>query len=257
MENAMPIPKVLHQTWKSKELPASFAAFRQTWQRHHPDWSFPLYDDADCRRLVVEHYPELVALYDNYPTNVQRADLFRYLVVHRYGGVYADVDMECLRPIAPLLVDRACVFGVEARFGEALRRKLKYRKPYQVANCIFAAVPRHPLLTTLLARLPRDLKSDGDPEAMVEESTGPRLLTRVFQDACERLPDVTLLPQINWLPPMRPAYPNWPPFNWQMYCRHHFAGTWKSARSDARPWLVRWRERWYLPWPWPRATCEA
>lgn len=31
---------------------------------------------------------------------MERADVFRYLVLWVHGGYYADVDVECLKPIA-------------------------------------------------------------------------------------------------------------------------------------------------------------
>eukprot|EP00959_Pyramimonas_sp_CCMP1952_P373564 7823571-Pyramimonas_sp.AAC.1 len=35
------------------------------------------------------------------PHPVMRADLFRYLIVLRYGGIYTDVDTECMVSLAP------------------------------------------------------------------------------------------------------------------------------------------------------------
>ncbi|MFT5275595.1 MAG: mannosyltransferase OCH1-like enzyme [Saprospiraceae bacterium] len=39
----------------------------------------------------------------DYPYNIQRADAIRYLVVHYYGGVYADMDYECPQAFDPLI----------------------------------------------------------------------------------------------------------------------------------------------------------
>lgn len=246
----MSIPKILHQTWKTEALPPEFSRFRETWRKSHPRWDLRLYDDAACRRLVVDDYPEMVDVYDALPTNIERADLFRYLVVHRFGGVYADLDMESYRSIEPLLAGRLCLFGIEAIFGETLRRRLSYRYPYQVANCIFAAVPGHPFLRLLLDRIRPRLRGIFFDDS-VEDTTGPRFLTRLFQGAREQFPEMMLLPQIHWMPPK--DYPNLFPFNVHMYCRHHFAGTCRSAggTESGNLWR-RFRERWYHPWPWLR-----
>jgi inositol phosphorylceramide mannosyltransferase catalytic subunit len=248
----MAIPKILHQTWKTKDLPVAFERFRQTWLRHHPDWEFVLYDDADCRRLVATHYPALLPRYDCYPTNVQRADLFRYLVVHLHGGVYADLDMECLQPLTPLLENRSCVLGVEATFGDHLRRVRNYRRRYQVGNCIFAAAARHPFFSLLIDRLPKVESHEPLSQTFVEDTTGPGLLTRVFQECRDSFPDVTLLPQIHWLPPRIPGYPNCFPFNIHMYCKHHSVGTWKLQVPDTRSFRQRMLELWHPPLPWLR-----
>ena len=31
---------------------------------------------------------------------MERADFFRYAVIHKFGGVYADIDVGILRPVA-------------------------------------------------------------------------------------------------------------------------------------------------------------
>jgi len=256
----MLIPKVLHQTWKTKELPAPFDAYRRSWQRLHPDWEFPLYDDADCRSFVASSFPQLLALYDGLPTNIQRADVFRYLVVYKLGGVYADVDMECWKCIEPLLEGRACVFATEATFGRHLQRKLGYRHPYQVANCIFAAAPHDPFLKFAIDHLrAADPANFVAGRRAVEETTGPRFLTRLLQEHRELFPDFVLLPQIHWMPPTRPTYPNLFPFNVHIYCKHHFAGTWTgiySGGDEPTTFKERYAQRWHHPAPWFRHDFE-
>ena len=103
--------------------------------------------------------------------------------------------------------------------------------------------------------------------AMVEDTTGPRFLTRLFQAERDHFPDIRLLPQIHWVPPMRPAWPDFFPFNIHIYCKHHFAGTWTDGLDETDSRWQRFRERWHHPWPWflgdlypPRAwrhLCQA
>ena len=38
-----------------------------------------------------------------FPAAVNRADVFRYMVLFEIGGVYVDLDVEALRSIEPLL----------------------------------------------------------------------------------------------------------------------------------------------------------
>lgn len=51
-----------------------------------------LYDDHDMDLFVREFYPEFYKLYSLVPDVVERADIWRYLIVHKYGGLYADSD---------------------------------------------------------------------------------------------------------------------------------------------------------------------
>ena len=73
---------------------------------------------------------------------VERADFFRYLVVLRYGGLYADTDVQCMSPIHTWsLVPRgsAMVVGIEAESDsrkEALSRMYVRKKQVQRARTV-------------------------------------------------------------------------------------------------------------------------
>lgn len=41
----------------------------------------------------------LLQLYTSLETGVERSDLWRYTVMCRHGGVYADVDTLCVKPV--------------------------------------------------------------------------------------------------------------------------------------------------------------
>lgn len=242
------IPKIVHQTWSSRDLPVDFERFQLSWRKHHAGWEYRFYDDEGCRSFIEEYCPELLAVYDAYPRQIQRVDLFRYLVVNEAGGVYADMDMECLRPLGRLFEGRKCVFSVEAHLTMRRQRELSYRGPYQIGNCIFASIPGHPFLQRIIRRslelADRPIASDED----VEETTGPRMLTRLYESLPEEdRQGVAVLPQIFLLPPKE--YPNFFPFGMNMYAKHHFRGTWKEE-SPSRTWKRRWIERNRLPRFW-------
>ena len=53
--------------------------------------------------LLEEKYPEFKELYHNLKPVVMQADFARYMVVHAYGGMYLDTDIECIWPVDPFL----------------------------------------------------------------------------------------------------------------------------------------------------------
>ena len=87
------IPKVIHQTWKTEELPERWRASRQQCMDLHPDYEHILWTDAKSRAFIAEHYSWFLPTFDAYPYAIQRADAIRYFVLHRYGGIYMDLDM--------------------------------------------------------------------------------------------------------------------------------------------------------------------
>src|SRR5277367_5502962 len=96
------IPSVTHQTAASSVLTNEQTMLRSRMIAQNPRWDHRFYTDADCRDLIRRAFPGLLATYDAYPTAIQRTDLFRVAAVCLFGGVYLDLDMDCLAPLAPL-----------------------------------------------------------------------------------------------------------------------------------------------------------
>jgi len=224
----MSIPRIIHQTWKSDRLPERFRIFQESWRLHHPSWEYRFYNDEACRRFVVEAFPDLVPIYDQCPHAVQRADIFRYLVVAREGGLYADMDTECVQPVDQLLESRHAVFGVEDLLSSHRARRLNLRHRERIANFIFAAEASHPIFGEIEASLGA-LPGPWDMQEEVLETTGPGMLTDVVQDHRVSM-DLTVLPRLAW------AAADWRywrviPRSDRLFVRHHFAGTWKDSRG--------------------------
>jgi mannosyltransferase OCH1-like enzyme len=106
-------PKVIHQSWKTTDIPHQVypAAWQDSWKSMHPGWEYRLWTDADNEELVRTHYPEFLEFFVNLDVGIKRADFSRFLYMHQFGGVYADLDFICLREITPLLHDAAIVVG--------------------------------------------------------------------------------------------------------------------------------------------------
>eukprot|EP00834_Sanchytrium_tribonematis_P004381 NODE_212_length_12593_cov_0.662638.p6 type:complete len:296 gc:universal NODE_212_length_12593_cov_0.662638:9952-10839(+) len=128
------IPMILHQTWKTKSLPDNFFRWRLSWLRNHPHWEHHLWTDLENRQLVKDEYPWLLHFYDNLPKHIQRVDIVRYLYLHKYGGVYADLDFECLKAIDPLLENGNVVLGKISDDDDWL---------HNIPNAFMASKPNH------------------------------------------------------------------------------------------------------------------
>lgn len=197
--------------------------------------------------VVAEVAPQFLDDYQQLPYPVMRADFFRYAAIYRDGGVYADIDMECVRPLEHLLALAPAVFSVEAHLTVQRQSELGYAAPFQIANCIFAAEAGHPFLAEAMERVIALTRGRRDAaRGEIEDLTGPRMLTRLF---FERLrADVAVLHQIYLMPPRH--YPAVWPMDANIHARHHFHGSWKSAsgrRALRRVWTER--DRWPNPYP--------
>ena len=88
------IPATIHQTWKTADVPARFAASAESWRTLHPAWEYRLWTDESLEAFVHETYPEMWDLYRRYPEQIYRVDAARYMLLHHFGGVYADLDID-------------------------------------------------------------------------------------------------------------------------------------------------------------------
>ena len=144
------IPRIIHHTWDSTAVPRTFLPWMSSWTRHHPHWQHWFWTPEDIRCLFRRRYARLAYLYESYATQLQRADVMRYFILHAFGGVYVDLDVESLRPLDPLLANRSCVLSEEP--DEHVYLLHKQEKP-NVMNTIMACRPGHPLFKELLRNL--------------------------------------------------------------------------------------------------------
>ncbi len=166
------IPKVVHFTWKTKTLTRFAQRIWREWEKTHPDWELRLWDDADIRALVEQDYPQHLATFDSYPSGIYRADAFRFFVLHRFGGVYADLDVLPTRSINALVEQTECFVGAEPE--KHVRDNESYRGlPMSLCNAFMGSVPGHVFWQRCLEAMARCVCND------VVDATGPRFVNGV------------------------------------------------------------------------------
>ena len=52
----------------------------------------------DNLAFVKSEYPDFVDVFVGLPKNIMRADVIRYLLMDKLGGLYLDTDYEMLKP---------------------------------------------------------------------------------------------------------------------------------------------------------------
>ena len=80
------IPKLLHQSWSTKALPARFRQWTLSCRETNPDFEWVLWTDEDNRRLVEKYAPEILVTYDGLKSEIYRADTVRNLYMFVFGG---------------------------------------------------------------------------------------------------------------------------------------------------------------------------
>lgn len=100
------IPKIIHQIWIGDKA-APPKKWLDTWSRtfmsQNPGYVYVLWRDDDLKHLKMHNR----ALYDAEPTLPGKADVARYEILYRYGGVYVDADIVWLgKPQEPQTRER-------------------------------------------------------------------------------------------------------------------------------------------------------
>ena len=89
------IPKLIHQTWKTSEIPSKWVNTQKSLLRNNPDYEYILWTDSDIHNFMKTKFPHFyVNVFLNYKQN-QQVDIFRYFLLYVYGGIYIDLDIGC------------------------------------------------------------------------------------------------------------------------------------------------------------------
>lgn len=93
---------------------------------------------------------------------------FRYVVLYEFGGVYADLDTECLKPLDRILYKYPCVISPEPYEHSSLI----YNTEFLVTNSVMFCRAKHPFLAQVMESIPEFSHFSQDIDA-----TGPNFLT--------------------------------------------------------------------------------
>lgn len=130
--------------------------------------------------MIQKHFPQYSGMYMDYPYTINRADVRRYFIMYKYGGVYADLDVESLRPLDELLKSYKCIIAQEPEEHQVLL--YQKRHPNYIMPAFIACRPHHPFFKLVLEMLPqyasraRDLPWNDN----IFQSTGPMFLAEVL-----------------------------------------------------------------------------
>lgn len=142
------VPKVMHQIWiGGNSIPPLYENYLAECRKLHPDWEFKIWYDQDIENLNMQ-YKDSYQMSRSYAGKV---DIARYEILYRFGGVYRDLDVKCIRPIDDLnhLYD----------FYASIEGPYMYRYPILNAGVIGAS-PKHKILLATLEYIKNNLAQD-------------------------------------------------------------------------------------------------
>lgn len=227
------IPRIIHYCWfGGKPLPEAARRCVASWRKYCPDyeireWNEQNYDVSRCAYMREAYKAGKWAFVSDYA---------RIDILHQYGGVYLDTDVELLKPLDDFL--RYPLFcGWEKSegtplFGSTPEEQMHYAVNYGLG---VGAVPGHPVLRDLM-ELYQGL-SFYQPDGSMNLVPCPVYQTRVMQryglDATQ-----TALQQNEHFAAFPPEYFAPKSYHTGLIERtpatvsiHHFSMSWKSRRE--------------------------
>ncbi len=84
------IPKLIFKSSKDKysELNVKFHDIFNSTLMNNPQFSIIYVDNKELEQFIARFYPLYLNSYHSLIPGAYKADLFRYLILYRYGGIY-------------------------------------------------------------------------------------------------------------------------------------------------------------------------
>jgi mannosyltransferase OCH1-like enzyme len=153
------IPRTLHLIWFGDIAKfAPYEGFFNKWTELMPHWTIRLWRDDDMREFP-EAVQQKIAEATQY---AQKADIARYFILEKYGGVYLDTDVVPYRSLDPII---ALDYDI-VTFNEWQDVVWEY-----MAQFFIACIPHHPAMQLACQYALGAQLNTGD----INDKTGPRM----------------------------------------------------------------------------------
>ena len=184
------IPQIIHQIWIGpKKKPVRYM---KTWYNDYinmfPHFKYVFWDDKKIRNLLRKK-KKLLDLYDMESTYYGKADIARYFILYKYGGIYIDADS---------------VWINNSNLDDLTNISTGFficREPNTdlLANGVFGASKKHLYLKAIISYLVKlhpkyiNIRSKNQPWKV----TGPKLTTKIYKN---KICNITIYPDYYFYP---------------------------------------------------------
>ena len=161
------IPLNIFQTWHSKTLPPLMYAATVKLKNANPRFNYQLYDDNDCREFIKNNFEgKVLYAYDKLIPGAFKADLWRYCILFKYGGVYLDIKYVPMKGFKLINLLEKEHFCLDADNNG-------------IYNAIMVCVPGNIILSNAINQIVENVKHNYYGGSCLDV-TGPGLLSRYF-----------------------------------------------------------------------------
>jgi len=146
-------------------MPAHYKKYEEDWIRINPGWTVKTWGEEDLRWLKNQQLFDKAEKWAKSDAIGQfKSDVARYEILHKFGGVYVDCDVEPLKPFEPL---------IDARGFAGWEQQKQF-----VGNTVMGSVPGNPFFLAVTDAIVDSTKANSGRAATW--MTGPRVVTSVY-----------------------------------------------------------------------------
>ena len=166
------IPLDIYMTWGTYDVPQGMAASIEDLKKINPEFQYYFYSDEDCLAYIEKEFDaDVVNAFKTLKPGAFKADLWRYCILYKKGGVYVDSKYHSIIPLVPILKENAVIYVKDQMPGSI--------EPEAIYNGFIASPPGNPVMLSCITEIVETVKHRSY-ERNVLDVTGPCLLGRVL-----------------------------------------------------------------------------
>lgn len=223
------VPKIIHQTAPANtdKWHPIWKICQKSWRDKFPDYEYRMWTDEDLDDLIRIKYPWFYPTFSSYDKKIKKIDAARYFIMFEHGGVYADMDFECINNFSHLIPNG------KVSIAESPAKNDGRGETHQ--NALMISPPGHPFWITVFNELERN-KNQND----VLYATGPQIIINSINNSEPEM--VNSLPCEKFAPVYTSEFkPIWQTGkNWlikthdekDVFTKHHGTAVWSDFRKN-------------------------
>lgn len=166
------IPLFLFQTWSTLDLPDDMMKCVEKLKTNNPEFKYYLYDDLMCRDFIRTNFDENVLYtYDKLKPGAYKADLWRYCILYKYGGIYLDIKFECIDNFKLIELTEKEYFVRDCIWNEILG----------IYQALLVCYPKNPILLKCINKVVENVKNNNKNDTALS-ICGPHMMNLFFYD---------------------------------------------------------------------------
>ena len=136
-------------------------------KKQNPEFEFHLYDDNDCREFIKTNFQkEVLHAFDTLIPGAYKADLWRYCVLYKEGGIYIDIKYSCDNHFKLTQLTNNDYF-------------VEDREPNSIYNGFIACKPNNPMFLKIIDKICKNCENKEYSDNSLGV-TGPTLFYKYF-----------------------------------------------------------------------------